>query len=61
MDWRVYHGINNVDRHFSISCNPPTPSALNSVPAEWLGNAQKASARRGKRLDRGLKTLKTRT
>ena len=40
---------------------PPTPSALNPVPAEWPGNAQNASACRGKRLDRGLKTLKTRT
>ena len=40
---------------------PPTPSALNPVPAEWPGNAQNASACQGKRLDRGLKTLKTRT
>ena len=34
---------------------PPTPSALTPVPAEWPGNAQNASACRGKRLDRGLK------
>ena len=40
---------------------PPTPSALNPVPAEWPGNAQNASACRGKSLDRGLKALKTRT
>ena len=40
---------------------PPTPSALNPVPAERPENAQNACACRGKRLDRGLKTLKTRT
>ena len=40
---------------------PPTPSALTPVPAERPGNAQNASACRGKRLDRSLKTLKTRT
>ena len=38
-----------------------SPSALTPVPADWPGNAQNASACRGKRLDRGLKTLKTRT
>ena len=31
------------------------------MPADWPGNAQNASACRGKRLDRSLKTLKTRT
>ena len=50
-----------VSDHVLGGLPPPTPSALTPVPAERPGNAQNASACRGKRLDRSLKTLKTRT
>ena len=43
------------------SLPPPTPSALNPVPAEWPGNAQNASACQGKGRACGLKALNTRT